>query len=387
MKEYKPTIYLDNNATTVVDKEVLGAMLPYFTTTYGNAASKTHPFGWQAEAAVDKARQQIAGLIHSEPNEIIFTSGATEGINLALQGVHQLYTSKGKHIVTVATEHKAVLDCCEFLEQERDAEITYLGVDENGLINLQNLEKAIRPDTILVAVMLVNNETGVIQPIKAIAEIVHAKGSMLLSDCTQAIGKVAVDVQELGIDIMPVSAHKCYGPKGVGALYLRRRGPRVSLAPLFHGGGHEKGLRPGTLNVPGIVGLGKACELANDLEKYTSDIAHLRDQLEKDLLAIDGAVVNGSTKNRAPNTTNISFIGTVPGALIKALSDKVAVSSGSACTSAIMEPSYVLKAMGVSDEDAYTSVRFSLSKHTTKEEIDATITAVKQAVKARMTLK
>lgn len=362
-------IYMDNNATTRVDDAVLAEMLPYFTQKYGNAASKTHPYGWTAEDAVELARERVAGLIGSEPGELVFTSGATEGINLAIRGVYELYQAKGSHIITVQTEHKAVLDTCKALER-LGASITYLPVDEGGLVAPADLEAALTEQTVLVSIMYANNETGVLQDIRQLADITHQAGSIFMSDATQAIGKIPVDVNQLGIDLMPLSGHKFYGPKGVGALYVRRRGPRVRLMPQIEGGGHEKGLRSGTLNVPGIVGLGKAAELAvvglSDHDKTT----RLRDQLQEALLQIPGSRVNGALEPRLPNTLNIAFEGINSQQLVRQLAETVAVSTGSACTSAIMEPSHVLKAMGVSDESAYGSVRLSLGRYNTAEEVE-----------------
>lgn len=369
-------IYLDHNATTPVDAQVLEAMLPYFTEKFGNAASTAHRFGWVAADAVALARERVAALLHAEPSEITFTSGATESINLALKGVWEVYQTKGKHMVTVATEHKAVLDVCQGLEQ-KGANITYLPVNSSGLISLQQLEEALTPETILVCVMMANNETGVIQPIAEIGQLCKERGVLFMSDITQALGKLPVDVQALGIDIAPLSAHKLYGPKGVGAIYLRRRGPRVKLPAMIEGGGHENGLRSGTLNVPGIVGLGKAAELALQQQPtYYQHTLHHRELLETALLALPGASLNGHATLRLPNTVNLSFEVIRAGGLLKALADTVAVSSGSACTSALMEPSYVLKAMGVSDALAYNSIRFSLGKDTTEAEIRETVVGV-----------
>lgn len=373
-------IYLDHNATTPVDTEVLQTMLPYFTEKFGNAASTAHHFGWVAADAVALARERVAALLNAEASEITFTSGATESINLALKGVWEVYPTKGKHIITVATEHKAVLDVCHGLEQ-KGAHITYLPVDSDGLINVMQLENAITPETILVCVMMANNETGVIQPIAEIGQLCKARGVLFMSDITQVVGKLPVDVQALGIDIAPLSAHKIYGPKGVGAIYLRRRGPRVKLPALIEGGGHENGTRSGTLNVPGIVGLGKAAELAlSELLTYHKHTLHRRQLLERELLALPGTSLNGHPKQRLPNTANISFEGIQAGGLLKALADTVAVSSGSACTSALMEPSYVLKAMGVSDALAYNSIRFSLGKDTTEAEIRQTVAVVREVL-------
>jgi cysteine desulfurase len=368
----KTPIYLDYNATTPVDKRVLDTMLPYFTEKFGNASSRTHSFGWVADDAVKTARQQVADLINCLDQEIIFTSGATEAINLAIKGVWGNYQSKGKHIITVKTEHKAVLDTCKALEK-KGVEITYLSVDREGLIDLDELKKALTPNTILVAVMYANNETGVIQPIKQIADLVHANNSIFMCDATQAVGKINVDVEDEHIDLMCLSAHKLYGPKGVGALYVRRKNPRVSLFPQIDGGGHERGLRSGTLNVTGIVGLGKACEIARqEMWEDAARISKLRTKLEQYLCDLPNVFINGSTKNRLFNTTNICFQNIRSESLINKI-PTIAVAMGSACTSAVAEPSHVLKAMGLSDEDSYSSIRFSLGKYTTDEEIKEVI--------------
>ncbi len=372
-------VYLDYNSTTPVDQRVLETMLPYFSEKFGNAASKTHAYGWIAEEAVKQAREQVARLIQAEAGEIIFTSGATEAVNLTLKGVFESYRSKGNHIVTVATEHKAVLDSCKHLEKS-GAEITYLEVDSEGLINLDELKNAITEKTILVCVMMVNNETGVIQPMKEISAIVHEKNCLLMSDATQACGKIPVDVQQEGIDLLCMSAHKFYGPKGTGALFVRRKNPRVTLAQLIDGGGHEKGLRSGTLNVPAIVGFGKACDIA--MEEMNDDqnrILQLRNDLEKELLTIENVFLNGSPEHRLYNVSNLSFGGVNANGLISALKD-IAVATGSACTSAIPEPSHVLRAMHVDDDLAFSSIRFSLGKFTTEEEIQFTLKKVKEAV-------
>ncbi len=374
-------VYLDYNATTPVDKVVLEKMLPFFTETFGNPSSKTHFHGWSASNAVTTARAQVAQLINCEPAEIIFTSGATESINLAIKGVYNMYHKKGNHIVCVKTEHKAVLDCCESIKYH-GAEITYLNVDREGLLDLQELRNSISSKTILVCVMLANNETGVIQNVSEIAEIVHAKNSILLSDATQAVGKIRVDVQESGIDLMPLSAHKMYGPKGAGALFVRRKKPRVTLVPLVEGGGQENGLRSGTLNVPGIVGLGEACELAeNELWENAILLSRLRTKLEQGLLDQGNIFVNGSQKNRLPNVSNLCFKGLVAANLISRLRS-LSLSSGSACSSAIPEPSHVLLAMGLNRFDAFASIRFSLGKYTTEEEIDFTLEKILSIVKA-----
>jgi cysteine desulfurase len=372
-------IYLDYNATTPLDKRVLETMLPYFLEKFGNAASKTHAAGWTASRAVDEARQQVVSLIGCDAQEIIFTSGATEGINTAIKGVFAAYASKGKHIITYATEHKAVLDTCAYLET-LGAEIEYLPVNHEGLPDLQLLEKSIRPDTILVCAMFANNETGVVFPVKEIAHIVHEKKSIFFCDATQAAGKIMLDVNDEGIDIMCLSAHKIYGPKGIGALYVRRKNPRVTLVPLIHGGGHERGLRSGTLNVPGIIGLGKACELAademwNDAEK----LSKLRTLLEQSLVDLGNVFINGSIRNRLAHVTNIALGGIKAEKLITMLPN-IALAMGSACTSALPEPSHVLKAMG-REKLADSSIRFSLGKYTTEEEIKTTIKEVSEAVK------
>src|SRR5690242_11779710 len=366
-------IYLDYNATTPVDERVLESMIPFFTKYFGNAASNSHVFGWQAEEAVKIAREQVAQLINAEPNEIIFTSGATEADNLALKGVFESYASKGNHIITVKTEHKAVLDCCQHLEKW-GADVTYLDVDKEGLLNVKELENSTRPETILIAVMYGNNETGVIQPIQEISAVAKKNGILFFCDATQAVGKIPVDVIKDGIDLMAFSAHKMYGPKGIGALYVRRRNPRVSITALIDGGGHERGMRSGTLNVPGIVGFGTACELCKiEMKKDALKTAALRDRLENELLTIDGTSVNGSRMHRLPNTTNMSFRNVDSADLMKKLSSDIALSSGSACTSATQGPSFVLKALGLSDEAALSSLRFGLGRFTTEEEIDFTI--------------
>jgi cysteine desulfurase len=377
----KTPIYLDYNATTPVDKRVLEAMLPYFTEKFGNAASRTHAFGWIAEDAVTTARKQVADLIHCIEQEVIFTSGATEGINLAIKGVWENYRVKGNHIITVATEHKAVLDTCKALEK-KGARITYLPVDRDGLIDLDVLRKALTPQTILVSIMYANNETGVIQPISKIAEIVHANNSIFMCDATQAVGKININVMEDHIDLMCLSAHKFYGPKGVGALYVRRKDPRVSLVPLFDGGGHERGIRSGTLNVTGIVGLGKACEIATqEMWDDSARISRLRTRLEQQLCDnMEDVYINGSTKNRLFNTTNIAFLKIRSESLINRIPG-IAVAMGSACTSAIAEPSHVLKAMGLSDSASYSSIRFSLGKYTTAEEVDQVIETITEVIK------
>lgn len=372
-------IYLDNNATTPIDPRVLEAMLPYFTNKFGNAASRNHAFGWHAEEAVDYARDQIAALINCSPKEIIFTSGATESDNLAIKGVYEMYASKGNHIITATTEHKAVLDTCKHIEKI-GGKVTYLSVDEKGLIDLQQLEDAITDKTILISIMYANNEVGIIQPVREISAIAKKHGILFFTDATQAVGKIPVDVEADGIDLMAFSAHKMYGPKGVGGLYVRRKNPRVKVTAQMDGGGHERGMRSGTLNVPGIVGLGKAAELARqDMEADTARISAMRDRLERELLTMEETYVNGSTEHRLPHVANISFKYVEGEGLMMGVKD-LAVSSGSACTSASLEPSYVLKALGLSDDLAHSSLRFGLSRFTTDEEVDFAINHVKEAV-------
>ena len=373
-------IYLDHNATTPCDPRVVEAMLPYFTGRFGNAASRHHSFGWQAEEAVVFAREQVAALIGAEPNEIVFTSGATEAANLAIKGVFEIYAGKGNHIITCVTEHKAVLDTCKHLEK-LGAEVTYLKVNKTGRIDLEELEAAIKPATILIAIMYANNEIGTIQPILNISEIARRHNVLFFTDATQAVGKIPVDVNKDGIDMLAMSAHKMYGPKGVGALYVRRKAPRVRLAAQMDGGGHEKGLRSGTLNVPGIVGFGKACELCrNEMDKDAQHTSRLRDKLENGLLQIEETNVNGDRENRLPQTANLSFAYAESEGLLMALNKEIALSSGSACTSGSLEPSYVLKALGLIDELAHSSLRFGLGRQTTGEEIDYTIQRVSKAV-------
>jgi len=376
----KLPIYLDHNATTPMDPRVLEAMIPYFTENFGNAASRNHAFGWQAEEAVDYAREQVAKLINADPKEIIFTSGATEGDNLAIKGVYEMYASKGNHIITCTTEHKAVLDTCKHLEK-LGAEVTYLDVQPDGLIDLKALEAAMRPTTILVAIMYANNEIGVIQPIKEIAAIAKKHGALVFTDGVQAVGKIPVDVIADGIDIMAFTAHKMYGPKGVGALYVRRKNPRVKVTAQMDGGGHERGMRSGTLNVPGIVGFGKACELARlEMAADTERISKLRDKLENALKQIEESYVNGNPAHRLPHVSNISFKYVEGEGLMMGFNQNIALSSGSACTSASLEPSYVLKALGLGDDLAHSSLRFGLGRYTTEEQIDYTIKAVTETV-------
>ncbi|MGI8950370.1 MAG: IscS subfamily cysteine desulfurase [Chitinophagaceae bacterium] len=377
----KLPVYLDNNATTPMDPRVLEAMIPYFTEHFGNAASRNHPFGWEAEEAVDYAREQVAKLIGADPKEIIFTSGATEGDNLAIKGVFEMYASKGNHIITCTTEHKAVLDTCKHIEKS-GGEVTYLEVKDDGLIDLNDLEAAIKPTTILIAIMYANNEIGVIQPVKEISSIARKHGILFFTDGTQAVGKIPVDVNKDGIDIMAFSGHKMYGPKGVGALYVRRKNPRVKVTAQMDGGGHERGMRSGTLNVPGIVGFGKACEICRlDMEKDTKQIKALRDKLENSLLQIEESYLNGNKEHRLPHVCNISFKYVEGEGLMMGFNKNIAVSSGSACTSASLEPSYVLKALGLGDDLAHSSLRFGLSRFTTEEQIDYTINEITQTVK------
>lgn len=378
-------IYLDNNATTQIDQRVLDAMLPYLTTNFANANS-THQFGVGAFNAVKVARKQVAEIIGAETNEIVFTSGATEAINLAIKGVAESYSDKGKHIITVATEHSAVLDTCKFLET-KGFEVTCLSVKNDGLIDIDLFKSQLRQDTILVSVMMVNNETGVIQPIKELAELTHEVEAVFMTDATQAVGKLELNVDELGIDLLCFSGHKIYAPKGVGALYVRQRGNRIKIPALLHGGGHERGLRSGTLNVPGIVALGKACEVAQkELGVNQKQIKELRDYLETQLLAIENSFVNGNVENRLYNVTNICFVGADSEAVIMGLSNPdsdlplIAVSNGSACTSTSIDPSHVLIAMGFDENHAFNSIRFSLGKYNTKEELDIVINQVKTVV-------
>lgn len=382
----KQIIYLDNNATTPIDQRVLETMMPFLTDNFANASS-THQFGLGAFEAVKDARKKVAELIGADTNEIIFTSGATEAINLAIKGVAENYNKKGKHIVTVSTEHTAVLDTCIYLES-KGFEVTFLPVKADGLIDLNELKNALRPDTILVSVMYVNNETGVIQPIKEIADLTHNTSALFMTDGTQAVGKIPVNVNEMGIDLMCLSGHKLYAPKGVGALYVRQKNPnRVKIPALIHGGGHERGLRSGTLNVPGIVALGKACMLAKiEMAKNALAIEELRNYLENELLKIDDTTVNGNKKHRLYNVSNVCFQGADSDAVIMGLSNAendlplIAVSNGSACTSTSIEPSHVLTAMGLDETAAFNSIRFSIGKSNTKSEIDLAVNVVENVV-------
>jgi cysteine desulfurase len=373
-------IYLDNNSTTPCDPRVVEAMVPYFYEHPGNAASRSHPYGWVAEDAVDTARERIAALINADPKEIIFTSGATESNNLAIKGVFEMYAKKGNHVITVETEHKAVLDACKNLEKH-GGEVTYLKVDGKGRLDLAELEAAIRPTTVLVSVMYANNEVGNIMPVRQISEICARHGVLFHSDATQAVGKIPVDVEADGIHLMSFTGHKMYGPKGVGALYVRRKNPRVKVTAQMDGGGHERGMRSGTLNVPGIVGFGKAAELARlEMAQDTERLRILRDKLEKALCQMEEVVINGDVGNRMPHVTNISFKHVEGEGLMMTFNQNIAVSSGSACTSASLEPSYVLKALGLGDDLAHSSIRFSLGRFTKEDDVDFAIEAVSKGV-------
>ncbi len=376
----KLPIYMDHHATTPVDPRVLEAMLPYFTEKFGNAASRNHSFGWTAEEAVENARAQIARLINATPKEIIFTSGATESNNLAIKGAAEMYREKGNHIITQVIEHKAVLDTCKRLEKY-GYQVTYLPVERDGRINPDDLRRAITPKTILISIMYANNEIGVLQPIEEIGRIAKEHGVLFHCDGVQAVGKIPVDVQKDGIDLLSLSAHKIYGPKGVGALYVRRRNPRVQLAAIIDGGGHERGMRSGTLNVPGIVGLGQACEICmQEMATEGERLRRLRDRLKAGIEArLDEVYVNGSMVHRLPNNLNMSFAYVEGESLLMGIND-VAVSSGSACTSATLEPSYVLKALGVGEDLAHTSIRFGLGRFNTEEEVDYVVERVVETV-------
>jgi cysteine desulfurase len=380
MASAKRRIYLDNNATTPVDPRVAEAMIPYFTTFFGNAASRNHPFGWEAEEGVDYAREQVAKLIGAEDKEVIFTSGATEGINLALKGAFEMYAKKGNHIITVRTEHKAVIDTCHHIEK-LGGDVTYLDVEYNGMVDLAKLEAAIKPSTILICVMYANNETGVIQDVEGIGKLCAKHGVLFMSDITQAVGKIPIDVKKIGIHIAAFTAHKMYGPKGVGALFVNRIKPRVKVVAQIDGGGHERGMRSGTLNVPGIVGFGKAAEIAyNEMEKDAARLSKLRDRLEKSLMELEETTINGNPQSRMPHVTNMSFKHVEGEGLMMTFNQEIGLSSGSACTSASLEPSYVLVAMGLGDDLAHSSLRFSLGRFTTDEDIDYTIEAIKKGV-------
>ena len=374
----KYPIYMDYNATTPLDKKVLEEMLPYFTEHFGNAASRSHIYGWKAAEAVQMARQQVAHLIGATEKEIIFTSGATESVNLAIKGTFEVLKNKGNHIITVQTEHKAVLDTCQHLEK-LGAEITYLNVDNGGNISLQQLEESIRPTTILISVMAANNEIGTIHPLKDIGKLAHQHQILFHTDATQAIGKIPMDVIVNEVDLLSLSAHKLYGPKGVGALYVRKK---LNIIAQQDGGKHERGLRSGTLNVAGIVGLGKACEISQEtMNEETNRLIDLRTQLEQTIIKdIPDTLINGNSTNRLPNTTNISF-GKIDGEQLLLNFNEIAVSNGSACNSASTEPSYVLKALGLNDDLAYSSVRFSLGRMTTEEDIQIAIRHITEVVR------
>jgi cysteine desulfurase len=377
----KLPIYMDYHATTPVDPRVFEAMKPYFMEVFGNAASRNHSFGWQAEEAVEKSRKQIADLVGATTKEIVFTSGATESNNLALKGVAEMYAEKGNHIITAATEHKAVLDTCKRLEKS-GVRVTYLPVQSNGLVDLEMLKEAITDKTVLISIMYANNEIGVIQPMAEIGKIAKARGVLVHTDGTQAVGKVPVNVIKDNIDLMSLSGHKIYGPKGVGALYVRRKSPRVQITAQMDGGGHERGMRSGTLNVPGIVGLGEACAICQaDMPAESKRMAYLRDKLRGKLEAeLDEVYINGTTESRLPNNLNISFAYVEGESLLMGIND-IAVSSGSACTSATLEPSYVLKALGAGDDLAHSSIRFGLGRFNTEEEVDYVAAKVIDVVK------
>jgi cysteine desulfurase len=372
---------MDYHATTPMDPRVFEAMKPYFLETFGNAASRNHSFGWEAEEAVEKSRKQIASLIGATAKEIVFTSGATESNNLALKGVAEMYAEKGNHIITAATEHKAILDTCKRLEKH-GVRVTYLPVQQNGLVDLQQLEAAITGKTILISLMYANNEIGVLQPIEQIGKLAKSKGVLLHTDATQAVGKVPVNVIKDNIDLMSMSGHKMYGPKGVGALYVRRKSPRVQITAQMDGGGHERGMRSGTLNVPGIVGLGEACALCQaEMVEESKRMAYLRDKLKDKLQSeLDETYINGTMEHRLPNNLNISFAYVEGESLLMGIND-IAVSSGSACTSATLEPSYVLKALGAGDDLAHSSIRFGLGRFNTEEEVDYVAAKVIDVVK------
>ncbi len=376
----KLPVYMDNHATTPVDPRVLEAMLPYFTNQFGNAASRNHSFGWQAEQGVDTAREQVAALINATPKEIIFTSGATESDNLAIKGVAEMYREKGSHIITAVTEHKAVLDTCKRLEKH-GCQVTYLPVSKEGFIDLDELRAAITDKTVLITIMYANNEIGVLQPIEEIGKIAKEKKVLFHTDAVQAVGKVPFDVQKMNVDLASISAHKMYGPKGVGALYVRRRNPRVQLSAIIDGGGHERGMRSGTLNVPGIVGFGAACEVAQKgMPAEMERLRGLRDRLHQGITSrLDEIYPNGSMEHRLPHNLNVSFAYVEGESLLMGIND-IAVSSGSACTSATLEPSYVLKALGVGEDLAHTSIRFGIGRFNTEEEVDYVVDRLVETV-------
>jgi len=388
-------IYMDNHATTPLDPRVLEAMMPYFTETFGNAASRSHGYGWEAEKAVETGRERIARLINAKPKEIIFTSGATESDNLAIKGVVEFYKDKGNHVITAATEHKAVLDTCKALERKGLATVTYLPVDKSGRVDPDDVRRAITDKTVLVSIMFANNEIGTINPIAEIGRVAREKGVLFHSDATQGVGKLPVDVEAMNIDLLSMSAHKMYGPKGIGALYVRAKGPRVRVTPIIDGGGHERGFRSGTLNVPGIVGFGKACELCREgMADEAQRILGLRERLREGLFSqLDEIFLNGHPVHRLPGNLNVSFAYVEGESLLMGLNGSthpiavaeseppIAVSSGSACTSATLEPSYVLKALGVGDDLAHTSIRFGLGRFNTAEEVDYVVERVVHEVR------
>lgn len=374
-------IYLDSHSTTPTDPRVLETMLPYFTEKFGNAASRNHAFGWEAEEAVETARKQIARLIHADPKELVFTSGATESDNLALRGVVEMYREKGDHMITNSTEHRAVLDTAKALESKRGVKVTYLHVDKSGIVSPDDVRNAITDKTILISIMLANNEIGSINPIREIGKIAKEKGILFHCDATQGVGKIPVDVQEMGIDLMSFTAHKMYGPKGVGALYVRKKAPRVRIAPMIDGGGHERGMRSGTLPVPLVVGFGKACELCEqEMTAEARRLAAMRDRLEAGIMnGLDEVYLNGHPTQRLPHNLNVSFAYVEGESLLMGLKE-IALSSGSACTSATLEPSYVLRALGVGSDLAHSSIRFGLGRFTTDDEVDYTIKRIIETV-------
>jgi len=388
-------IYMDNHATTPLDPRVLEAMLPYLGDVFGNAASRSHPFGWEAEKAVDAGREQIAWLINAKAKDIVFTSGATESDNLAIKGVVEFYKDKGNHVITAVTEHKAVLDTCKALERKGLATVTYLPVDRYGMTDPEAVRKAITPKTVLVSIMSANNEIGTVNPIAEIGKVTREKGVLFHTDAAQSAGKLPLDVEAMNVDLVSLSAHKMYGPKGVGALYVRSKGPRVRLTPIIDGGGHERGFRSGTLNVPGIVGFGKAAELSRDgMADEAQRVLALRERLRERLFSqLDDIFVNGHPVHRLPGNLNVSFAYVEGESLLMGLNGStspiavgtsqlpIAVSSGSACTSATLEPSYVLKALGVGDELAHTSIRFGLGRFNTEEEVDYVVARVVHEVR------
>jgi len=374
-------IFLDNHSTTPMDPRVLDTMLPYFCEKFGNAASRNHAFGWEAEEAVEAARKQIATLIHADPKEIVFTSGATESDNLALKGVAEMYHEKGDHIITSLTEHRAVLDTAKTLESKKGLKVTYLPVDKYGMVAPDNVRNAITDKTILISIMLANNEIGTINPVKEIGKVAKEKGILFHCDATQGVGKIPVDVQDMGIDLMSFTAHKIYGPKGVGALYVRKKAPRVRIAPIIDGGGHERGMRSGTLPVPLIVGFGKACELCGqEMPTESVRLAAMRDRLQEGILKeLDEVYLNGHPTQRLPHNLNLSFAYVEGESLLMGVKE-IALSSGSACTSATLEPSYVLRALGVGSDLAHSSIRFGVGRFTNNEEIDYTVKRIIEIV-------